>query len=85
MTAIHQKNQNVSIPFESNPLNLDIVFLRGLYFQKCKEKNMTGIHLFSDTNNFKERWMYHKDEREIEVWMQYLSQQCQYYQASEIY
>ena len=41
--------------------------------------------MFSDTNDFKERWMYHKDEREIEVWMQYLSQQCQYYQASEIY
>ena len=56
-----------------------IVFLRGLFFTKCREKNLVGIHLFSDSNNFKERWMYHKDEKEIEVWMQYLSQQCQFF------
>merc|ERR1719464_958515 len=33
---------------------------------------------------FKERYMFHKDVKEVDKWMVFLSQHCHYFQAEEI-
>ena len=70
-----------------------ILYLRGLYFEKTRGKDgLFGIRIFSDTSGplsgdtmrFKERYMFHRDVKEVDKWMVFLSQHCHYFQAEEI-
>jgi len=46
---------------------LDIIYLRGLYFEKIKDKsNMFGFCLYHDNDNFRKRRLFHKDEAVID-------------------
>ena len=63
----------------------DVIFLKGLFFQKIQEKGLQGIHLFSDSSHFKERRFFHSDETTIESWIYFFSLHCKYYSVTDIY
>ena len=61
------KYQNVSVLTLSNSWFVDIIFLKGLYFEKIKDSNgIFGFSLYHDTNNFRKRILFHKDEKVID-------------------
>jgi serine/threonine protein kinase len=60
--------------------------LRGLYFDKIKDKNdMWGFSLYHDSPNFRRRMLFHKDEEVIENWLKKLKHYCGYYSVGEMY
>jgi len=57
--------------------SLDILFLKGLYFEKIKDKNnMFGFALYNDNDNFRKRRLFHKDEAVIDTWIRKLKYHC---------
>jgi len=46
---------------------LDIIFLKGLYFEKIKDANDNfGFSLYHDSENFRKRMLFNKDEKVID-------------------
>ena len=74
--ANRTKRQNVSFRWSSDK-TVDIVFLKGLYFEKIKDKNnMFGFSLYTDNDNFRKRRLFHKDEAVIDTWIRKLKYHC---------
>ena len=65
---------------------LDVIFLRGLYFEKIKDKNnMFGFSLYTDNENFRKRRLFHKDEAVIDTWIRKLKYHCHFYSVNDFY
>jgi hypothetical protein len=64
----------------------DIIYLKGLYFEKIKDKNnMFGFSLYHDNENFRKRRLFHKDENVINTWIRKLKHHCSFYSVNEFY
>jgi len=72
------KNKNSSEPKH-------VIFLKGIYCEKIQEKNLFGFHLFHECDNFKERRLFHKDEKVIDTWINKLHFHCQFYNMNKWY
>ena len=65
---------------------LDIIFLKGLYFEKIKDRsNMFGFSLYHDNDNFLKRRLFHKDEEVVDKWLRKLKYHCAFYSVNEFY
>lgn len=65
---------------------VDIIFLKGLYFEKIKDANgIFGFSLYHDTDNFRKRMLFHKDEKTIDQWLLKLKYHCQFFDMKEFY
>ena len=65
---------------------LDILYLKGLYFEKIKDKNnMFGFSLYHDNDSFRKRKLFHKDETVIDTWIRKLKHHCSFYSVNEFY
>lgn len=78
--------QNVSIISNLNIVCVDIIFLKGLYFEKVVDKNkMYGFTLYHDSDSFRRRMLFHKDEAVVDQWIQRLRYHCQFFDIKEFY
>lgn len=65
---------------------VEIIFLKGLYFDKVKDKNnMWGFSLHHDSPAFRRRMLFHKDESTIDAWLNELRKHCNFYNVAEYY
>ena len=68
--------QNVSLQ-ALTPLCADVVFLKGLYFEKIKDKNnMFGFSLYSESQDFRKKMLFAKDESQADQWLKSLVYHC---------
>lgn len=72
---------NLSVSFSNLSAFVDIIFLKGLYFEKVLDKNnMYGFTLYHDTEGFRKRLLFCKDEKTVDDWIQRLRYHCQYHE-----
>ena len=63
-----------------------VVYLRGLYFKRIYDRgNMHGLLLYSESDRFKQRRMYHRDEQTMDLWMRQLNRHCQSFSPADAY
>lgn len=67
-------------------VGVDIIFLKGLYFEKIRDKsNIFGFSLYSDNDYFRKRRLFHKDEQVVDTWLRKLKHHCCFYSVNEFY
>lgn len=65
---------------------VDIIFLKGLYFEKILDKNnLYGFTLYHDTEGFRKRLLFCKNEENADEWIQRLRFHCQYHEMGQFY
>lgn len=85
ITARLTRHLNVST-LNKNSIVLEVIFLRGLYFDKIKDKSdMWGFSLYHDSPGFRKRMFFHKDQAVIDMWLSKLKFHCNFYSVSEFY
>jgi serine/threonine protein kinase len=65
---------------------LDVIFLKGLYFEKLKNKQgMYGFSLYHDCETFRKKMLFHKEQTVIDNWLERLKYHCQFYDIKDFY
>lgn len=64
---------------------IDVIYLNGLYVEPYFTKGIKGFRIFHDSEYFKEKVFYHKDQKLIDIWINKVKLQAAYYDINKKY
>ena len=72
------KSKSEKVPYR-------LIFLEGTYIEPCEYKGLRGFNVSYDSEYFKSKSFFHKQDNEVQRWITVMRQEAQYFDIGSKY